>query len=86
VIVNKIVRNRTIRKRICVRFEHVKKSRCTEQFAAKQKAFAEFQALKKSGKPLPAKKVSARVGGFVKKANVEVLARRAADYEAMIPY
>jgi large subunit ribosomal protein L21e len=86
VIVNKPVRNRTIRKRICVRFEHVRKSRCRQAFVAKQKAFADFQALKKAGKPIPAAKKSTRNGGFVKKAKVEVLGYRQADYEAMLPY
>ncbi|CUG88376.1 60S ribosomal protein L21e, putative [Bodo saltans] len=86
VIVNKPVKQRIIRKRICVRYEHVRKSRCNEAFVAKQKSFAAFQASKKAGKPTPAKKVSTRNGGFVKKANVEVLARRQADYDAMIPY
>jgi large subunit ribosomal protein L21e len=86
VIVNKVVRNRTMRKRLCIRYEHVRKSRCTEAFKAKQKSFSDFQALKKAGKPLPAKKISSRAGGFIKKANVEILARRQADYDAMIPY
>lgn len=86
VIVNKPVRNRTIRKRICVRFEHVKKSRCREAFQAKQKAFASFQAAKKAGKPLPAAKKSTRNGGFVKKPTVESLQMRSCDYAAMLPY
>ncbi|RNF16418.1 ribosomal protein L21E (60S) [Trypanosoma conorhini] len=86
VIVNKPVRNRTIRKRICVRFEHVRKSRCQEAFKQKQKDFAAFQAAKKAGKPLPAPKKSLRNGGIVRPKKVEVLARRTADYEAMIPY
>ena len=86
VIVNKVVRNRTLRKRICVRYEHVRKSRCNEAFQSKQKAFAAFQAAKKAGKPLPANKTSSRLGGIVRKPNVEILARRKADYDAMIPY
>ncbi|RNF00777.1 large subunit ribosomal protein L21e [Trypanosoma rangeli] len=86
VIVNKPVRNRTIRKRICVRFEHVRKSRCQEAFKQKQKDFVAFQAAKKAGKPLPPPKKSSRNGGIVRPKNVEVLARRTADYEAMIPY
>ncbi|KAH8613931.1 putative Ribosomal protein L21e [Trypanosoma vivax] len=86
VIVNKPVRNRTIRKRICVRFEHVRKSRCQEAFKQKQKERIAFLTAKKEGKPLPPKKRSTRSGGIVVPRKVEVLARRVADYEAMIPY
>ena len=85
VIVNKIVRNKTLRKRICVRYEHVKKSKCCQAFQAKQKAFQAHLVAKKAGKTLP-KTVSKRNGGLIKKPKVEVLARRVADYEAMIPY
>ena len=85
VLVNKVVRNKTLRKRICVRFEHVRKSKCNKAFEAKQKAFAKFLAAKKEGKTLP-KAVSKRQGSFIKKPKVEVLARRQADYEAMIKY
>ena len=86
VIVNKPVKQRTMRKRICVRTEHIRKSKCRDAFVAKQKAFRDFQELKKAGKPLPASKTSQRNGGFIKKPKVEVLQRRMADYEAMIPY
>eukprot|EP00758_Cryptobia_borreli_P002700 Tbor_TRINITY_DN3222_c0_g1::TRINITY_DN3222_c0_g1_i1::g.23748::m.23748/K02889/RP-L21e, RPL21; large subunit ribosomal protein L21e len=86
VIVNKPVRGKTLRKRICVRYEHVRKSRCRESFIAKQKAFRAFQEAKKSGKALPPNKVTNRNGGFVKKVKVENLARTKADFEAMIPY
>ena len=86
VIVNKIVRNKTLRKRICVRFEHVKKSQCRKAFNEKVAQFQEFQKAKKENKSLPAKAVSKRDGCFVRKPKVEVLARRGADYDAMIPY
>ncbi|EPY23444.1 large subunit ribosomal protein L21e [Strigomonas culicis] len=86
VIVNKPVRTRTLRKRICVRFEHVRKSRCQEALKAKTAAFQQYLADKKAGKPLAPSKKSTRNGGFVRPKNVEVLARRVADYEAMIPY
>uniref|UniRef100_A0A0A9YUW8 60S ribosomal protein L21 n=1 Tax=Lygus hesperus TaxID=30085 RepID=A0A0A9YUW8_LYGHE len=86
VIVNKPVRTRTLRKRICVRFEHVRKSRCQEAFKQKERDFQKFLAAKKSGTPLPPNKKSTRNGGVVRPGHVEVLARRAADYEAMIPY
>lgn len=86
VIVNKPVRTRTLRKRICVRFEHVRKSRCQEAFKAKEHQFQAHLAAKKAGKTLPALKQSTRNGGLVRVKNVEVLARRVADYEAMLPY
>ena len=85
VIVNKIVRQRTIRKRICVRFEHVRKSRCREAFVKKQLSFRQYKEAKKAGKPLPPKLVSRRNGGFVRKAAVD-LGRNKAEFEAMIPY
>eukprot|EP00657_Telonema_sp_P-1_P002600 TRINITY_DN1601_c0_g1_i6.p2 TRINITY_DN1601_c0_g1~~TRINITY_DN1601_c0_g1_i6.p2 ORF type:complete len:160 (-),score=67.07 TRINITY_DN1601_c0_g1_i6:2-481(-) len=86
VIVNKIVRNKTLRKRICVRFEHVRKSRCLEAFQAKQASFRAFQEAKKSGKALPENKATKRNGGMVRKVKVESLARTKADFDAMIPY
>ena len=85
VLVNKVVRNKTLRKRICVRHEHVRKSKCGDAFQAKIKSFQKFQAAKKEGKTLP-KTVSKRNGTLVKKPVVEKLAWRKADYEAMIPY
>lgn len=86
IIVNKPIRTRTIRKRICVRFEHVKKSRCQEAFKQSERNFQAYLADKKAGKPLPALKKSSRNGGIVKTKNIEPLSRTLADYEAMIPY
>ncbi|CBZ25223.1 putative 60S ribosomal protein L21 [Leishmania mexicana MHOM/GT/2001/U1103] len=86
VIINKPVRTRTLRKRICVRFEHVRKSRCQEAFKAKEHQFQAHLAAKKAGKALAPLKKSSRMGGIVRPKNVEVLARRVADYEAMVPY
>eukprot|EP00796_Vickermania_ingenoplastis_P004378 gene4378-3184_t len=86
VIINKPVRNRTIRKRICVRFEHVRKSRCQEAFKAKERQFQKFTADKKAGKPLPTLMASKRNGGVVKPGKIERLSRTVEDYQAMIPY
>ncbi|CCW66440.1 unnamed protein product [Phytomonas sp. Hart1] len=86
VIVNKPVRTRTLRKRICVRFEHIRKSRCQEAFKQKERDFRAFRAAQKAGKPLPEPKKSTRMGGFVRPKNVEVLARRVSDYDAYMPY
>ena len=80
VIINKPVRHRLMRKRICVRFEHVKKSRCREAFQKKSKAYQEYVAAKKAGKTV-AKKVSSRGGRIVRNPKVETLGRTAADYE-----
>ncbi|CCW60756.1 unnamed protein product [Phytomonas sp. EM1] len=86
VIINKPVRTRTLRKRICVRFEHIRKSRCQEAFKQKERDFQAFQAAKKAGKALPEPKKSNRLGGMVRPKNVEVLARCASDYDAYMPY
>jgi hypothetical protein len=40
-------RNRTLRKRICVRHEHVRPSNCRASFIAKQKSFRDAQAAAK---------------------------------------
>jgi large subunit ribosomal protein L21e len=86
VIVNKPVRTRVLRKRICVRFEHVKKSRCRDAFVAKTKAYKEHLALKKAGKTEKTNKVSPRAGGIVRPKSVETLAKRSDDYDAYMPY
>lgn len=86
VIINKPVRNRTLRKRICVRFEHVRLSRCQEAFKAKQHQFQQYMSDKKAGKPLPTLKVSQREGTVVKPTKVERLSRTVIDYQNMIPY
>ena len=86
VIVNKVVGTRTLRKRICVRFEHVKVSRCREAFQNKVKAYREFVALKKAGKTEKTTKVNARNGGIVRAKTVEVLRKRQEDYDAFLPY
>ena len=85
-IVNKVVGTKTLRKRICVRTEHVKLSRCREAFQKKIKAYTDFLKLKKAGKTEIVKTVSKRAGGIVKAKTVEVLARRPADYDAYLPY
>ena len=86
VIVNKVVGTRILRKRICVRFEHVKASRCRESFQAKVKAYREHVALKKAGKTETAKKTSFRAGGIVRPKAVETLAKRPVDYDTFLPY
>ena len=86
VIVNKVVGTRTLRKRICVRFEHVKPSRCRDAFQAKTKAYREFVALKKAGKTEVAKKASPRAGGIVRVKSVETLKKRPEDFDTSLPY
>ena len=85
VIVNKPVKQRIIRKRICVRFEHVRKSRCNDALIAKKAARAQFAADKKAGKAV-ALAASKRNGGVVRKVKVENLGRSKAEFDAMIPY
>jgi large subunit ribosomal protein L21e len=85
VIINKPHRNRTLRKRICVRAEHVRPSACRKQFVEKQKAFVAAQAAKKAGKTLP-KAVSKRVAQTVRPAKVENLARTWSDYDNYFDY
>ena len=85
VIVNKPVKQRILRKRICVRFEHVRKSRCNEALEAKVAARKQFAADKKAGK-VAAVPVTKRNGGVVRKVKVEELGRSKAEFEAMIPY
>ena len=80
VIINKPVGNRCMRKRICVRAEHIRNSRCREQFQKKVAAYQNFVAAKKAGKPLAAKK-SSRGARMVRHAKVETLGRAFADYE-----
>jgi large subunit ribosomal protein L21e len=86
VIVNKPVRNRILRKRICVRAEHVRPSACRAAFVAKQKAFAAFQAAKKAGKAEIKKIASKRGASIVKPAKVETLARVKADLDKFMDY
>ena len=87
VIVNKVVGTRTLRKRICVRFEHVKASRCREAFVAKQKAYKQYCELKKAGKTEAVSKTkSSRAGGIVKPKVVEVLCKRPEDLDGYLPY
>merc|ERR1712000_244778 len=73
VIVNKPHRNRILRKRICVRAEHVRPSAC-------RKAFVAAQAAKKAGKTVPQTQ-SRRVAQTVRPAKVEELRRIWADYD-----
>ena len=86
VIVNKVVGTRTLRKRICVRFEHVRASRCREAFQNKVKAYKQFVELKKAGKTEAVKKSSARAGGIVKPKVVETLCVRSEDLDGYLPY
>jgi large subunit ribosomal protein L21e len=81
-----VVGTRILRKRICVRFEHVKASRCRELFLAKQKAYKEYLVTKKAGKTEATKKVSRRAGGIVRTKSVEILRKRAEDFDTYLPY
>eukprot|EP00918_Siedleckia_nematoides_P072258 GHVU01157788.1.p1 GENE.GHVU01157788.1~~GHVU01157788.1.p1 ORF type:complete len:162 (+),score=21.00 GHVU01157788.1:116-601(+) len=52
--VNKVVGNREIRKKICIRIEHVRKSRCQEEFKKRVKEnAARLMEAKKAGEKLP---------------------------------
>jgi len=111
VIINKPHRNRILRKRICVRTEHVRPSNCRAAFAAKQRLFVEAQAAKTGKKLAPAKKGvnglvaaqaaakagkkvaaakpvlrSSRLGGTIRPAKVEKLARLWSDYDNYFDY
>ena len=86
VIVNKPHRNRILRKRICVRAEHVRPSDCRKQFIAQQKQFREHQAAVKAGKKVAAGKKSLRGARTVRPAKVEKLARMWSDYDNYFDY
>jgi len=111
VIVNKPHRNRILRKRICVRAEHVRPSNCRASFVAKQRQFLESQAAKKGKKLAPVKSTvngliaaqaaakagkkvaatkaqlkSSRIGGVIRPAKVEKLARMWSDYDNYFDY
>jgi len=86
VIVNKQHRNRMLRKRICVRAEHVRPSDCRKGFVEKQKLFRSHQALKAAKKPIPQNKRSLRVARTVRPAKVEKLARLWTDYDNYFDY
>ena len=79
VILNKVVRNRTLRKRICVRFEHVRPSKCRAAFQKKAADYQAFLKAKKAGKAVV--KRSSRTGRLVRHPKVETLSRTFADYE-----
>lgn len=86
VMVNKVIGTRTLRKRICVRFEHVRKSACRAGFLAKAAAVRAIRQAKKEGKPMPPKAKSYRGASIVRKAKVEKLARVQADYDAYVTF
>ena len=82
VIVNKPVNTRTLRKRICVRAEHVRPSKCRVAFVNKVKGFQERQKALKAGKPAAPLAVSKRNGGIIRKPVVEKLVRRMCDFSS----
>lgn len=88
VIVNKKVRVRTLRKRICVRAEHVRPSKCNEQFKARLAAYREFVALKKAGKTESKAVTSSRGAKIVKvkKGMRKNLKRSPEEFDAFLPY
>jgi len=89
VIVNKKVRAYTLRKRICVRAEHVRPSKCRTQFVEKAKALREFRALKKAGKTETGKAAtpsrSAKIVK-VKKGMRKNLKRSPEEFDSFLPY
>ncbi|CAI8017419.1 60S ribosomal protein L21 [Geodia barretti] len=74
VIVNKQVRNRTIQKRINVRIEHVKHSRCREDFLKRVKANElKRKQAKERGEKVVCKRLpeEPRLGHFVRTGGKE---------------
>ena len=86
VIVNKPHRNRILRKRICVRAEHVRPSDCRKQFVEKQKQFRQHQAAVKAGKKVSTQIKSKRGSKIIRPAKVETLARLWSDYDNYFDY
>jgi large subunit ribosomal protein L21e len=82
VIVNKPHRNRLLRKRICVRAEHVRPSACRKAFVKKQRALA----AEKSGKKPKTTNKARKEGSRVIRAKSEKLAREWADYDNYFDY
>ena len=83
VIVNKPHRNKILRKRICVRAEHVRPSACRAAFVVKQKAFAAAKAGKKRASKKQPQKAGSRI---IRPAKVEKLARQWSDYDNYFDY
>ena len=83
VIVNKPVGNRTLRKRICVRHEHVQKSRCREAFQKKLQNYRDFKKAKKDGKAVAAPKSRRAKSGVVRKPHMKTLNLRFTDFRAI---
>jgi len=69
--VNKVVRNRILRKRIHVRVEHVSKSRCREDFLARTGRTAEERAALKAKGEHKRQVAQPRPAHFVKNSGVE---------------
>jgi large subunit ribosomal protein L21e len=86
VIVNKPHRNRLLRKRICVRYEHVRPSACRTAFEQKQKDFRKFQAAKKAGKKIAPGKQSNRKARTIRSPKVETLAHGPEDFVNFAKY
>jgi large subunit ribosomal protein L21e len=86
VIINKPHRNRLLRKRICVRAEHVRPSDCRREFIKKQRAFQSAQAAKAGKKAQKPQKKSQRASGTVRPKKVETLARLWTDYDNYFDY
>ena len=86
VIVNKPHRQRMLRKRICVRYEHVRPSACRQAFVEKQKQFRDYQAAKKAGKTVPAGPKSKRVAQTVRPSKVARLQRLSSDFDKFMDY
>ena len=80
VIVNKPVGNRLLRKRICVRTEHIRSSRCREEFLKKKANYMQYLENKKKGVTISNKK-STRTEKIIEKPVIKKLARSFADYE-----
>merc|ERR1719411_18398 len=76
VMVNKLIGNRIRRKKIHVRIEHIRKSKCRDDFLARVKVNDAAKAATKKDpslhKCLKRKPFQPRPGGFVKVADTEV--------------
>ena len=83
VIINKPVGTRLMRKRICVRYEHVKPSQCRKAFLEKMQAYRNFKKAKKDGKSTAPKKSTRTKTGVVRKPQVKALNLRFSDFRSL---
>ncbi len=86
VILNKRNRTRIMRKRVCLRFEHVRASECRKDLKAKAAAYVAYKKAVKEGKAPKLATNSARAAKMVRKPTVVQLKREIEDYTSRLPY